>query len=191
VKAYADFKNELAGSACTRCALHAARARIVVDRGNPKAKALFIGEAPGANEDREGRAFVGRAGKLLDSMLAQEGFSTEEDALIANVVKCRPPENRRPKPEEAEACLPFLRKQIELVRPKWLVLLGATALSHLLPSKKGLAMSSEAGRFFEDPGYPGAKLFVLFHPAYILRDPRKRPIMEGHLKKFVETWRSG
>ncbi len=119
-----------------------------------------------------------------------QGFDTETDALIANVVKCRPPENRAPLPKEAQTCLPYLRRQIELVAPKWIVLLGATALKHLAPEKKGFSMESEAGRFFEHAAYPGARLFVLYHPAYILRDPRKRPLMETHLKKFVKEWRS-
>jgi uracil-DNA glycosylase len=188
---YTSFKRGLAESGCKRCGLHEGRTRIVVDRGNPDARVMFIGEAPGASEDLEGRAFVGRSGRLLDSMLAEHGFDTEKDALIVNVVKCRPPQNRRPEPEEAEACLPFLRRQIELVKPKWLALLGATALAHALPDRKKFAMSMEAGRFFQDEAYPGITLFVLFHPAYILRDPRKRPLMQSHLKKFVESWRTG
>ena len=185
---YADFKKELLASQCTRCGLSAGRTHIVVDRGNPDAGVLFIGEAPGENEDRLGQAFVGRAGRLLDEMLKSLGFDTNRDALIANVVKCRPPENRAPRPEEAETCLPFLRRQIELVRPKWIGLLGATALKHLVPEKKEFSMEREAGRFFEHALYPGARLMVLYHPAYILRDPRKRPLMEQHLKQFVEDW---
>ncbi len=190
-KSYGEFKKALAESGCTRCGLSAGRTQIVVDRGNPKAKALFVGEAPGQKEDLQGKAFVGRSGKLLDSMLSALSFETDRDALIANVVKCRPPANRAPLPKEAETCLPFLRKQISLVQPKWIVLLGATALKRLFPEKKGFAMGEEAGRFFEHPEFPGTKLFVLFHPAYILRDPRKKPLMEKHLKKFVETWRAG
>ena len=190
-KTYKDFKRELSASGCTLCGLSAARTQIVVDRGNPGAKVLFVGEAPGQKEDLQGRAFVGRSGRLLDEMLQALSFDTERDALIANVVKCRPPANRAPLPAEAEICLPFLRKQIALVDPKWIVLLGATALKRLLPAKKGFSMKEEVGRFFEHPQYPGARLFVLFHPAYILRDPRKKPLMEQHLKKFVESWRAG
>ena len=189
-KTYAEFKSRLAASGCRKCGLSAGRTQIVVDRGNPEARAMFVGEAPGETEDLEGRAFVGRSGRLLDGMLMELGFDTNRDALIANVAKCRPPDNRAPLPEEAKACLPFLRKQIETVHPKWIVLLGATALKHLIPEKKGFAMKGEAGRFFYHPDFPGAKLFVLYHPAYILRDPRKKPLMKEHLKKFVENWRS-
>ena len=188
-KTYEDFKQKLIASQCTRCGLSASRTYIVVDRGNPASRVLFIGEAPGENEDLQGKAFVGRAGRLLDEMLSALGFDTNRDSLIANVVKCRPPANRAPKPEEAETCLPFLRKQIELVGPQWIVLLGATALKHLIPEKKEFSMEQQAGRFFEHAHYPGARLFVLYHPAYILRDPRKRPLMEQHLKRFVESWK--
>ena len=187
-KQYRLFKEALENSACQRCALSESRAHIVVDRGNPAAKVLFIGEAPGENEDLQGRAFVGRAGRLLDEMLKELGFDTNRDALIANVVKCRPPENRAPKPEEAEACLPFLRKQIELVDPRLIVLLGATALKHLLPEKKEFPMAAQAGQCFEHPSYPGRHLMALYHPAYILRDPRKRPLMAQHLLGLREFW---
>jgi DNA polymerase len=184
-KTYPEFKQKLADSACTRCGLAAGRTRIVVDRGNPKADTLFIGEAPGANEDIQGRAFVGRGGKLLDAMMKDEGFDTEEDCLIVNVVKCRPPDNRRPEPEEARECAPFLKRQIEHVKPRFILLLGATALAHIAPEKKGFKMNEEAGKFFTHPDYPGARLMVLFHPAYILRDPRKKPLMKQHIQRFV------
>ena len=185
---YTQFKAELLASNCTKCALSGSRTQIVIDRGNPEAKVLFIGEAPGENEDRQGKAFVGRAGRLLDGMLKELGFDTDRDALIANVVKCRPPENRAPLPKEAETCLPFLKKQIELVRPRILVLLGATAIKYILPEKKDFTMAKEAGRFFESPSYPGVQLMVLYHPAFILRDPRKKPLMEEHLRKFRDFW---
>ena len=151
---------------------------------------LIIGEAPGETEDLRGEAFVGRAGRLLDGMLKDLGFDTNQDALIANVVKCRPPENRAPKPEEAAACLPFLKRQIELADPALIVLLGATALKHILPGNRGFSMADQAGRCFQSPEYPGKDLMVLFHPAYILRDPRKRPLMEEHLKQLVVIARS-
>ena len=183
---YASFKEALKESDCDRCALWQHRTHIVVDRGNPKAKVLIIGEAPGENEDLKAKAFVGRAGRLLDQMLGELGFDTNREALIANVVKCRPPKNRAPKPEEAASCLPFLKKQIELVDPRLLVLLGATALKHILPENKGFSMTSQAGRCFQSAIYPGRELMVLFHPAYILRDPRKKPLMAEHLKRLVE-----
>ena len=182
---YGHFKEALAGSGCTRCPLSKHRTHIVVDRGNPQAKVLFVGEAPGENEDLQGRAFVGRAGRLLDEMLRQFGFDTDRDCLIVNVVKCRPPENRAPLPSEAESCRPFLEKQIELVNPRIIVLLGATALKHLLPEQKDFAMGEQAGKSFKHPAYPGKELFVLYHPAFILRDPRKRPLMEQHLRALM------
>lgn len=190
-KSYGAFKSALIASGCTRCGLAAGRTQIVVDRGNPTAKVMFIGEAPGEKEDLQGKAFVGRSGRLLDSMLSELSFDTNRDALIANVVKCRPPANRAPLPKEAATCLPYLHRQIALVRPKWLVLLGATALRRLIPEKKTFSMQKEAGHFFNHALYPGMRLYVLYHPAYILRDGRKKPLMEGHLKKFVESWRAG
>ena len=187
---YRTFKETLAGSGCNLCALSKGRTQIVVDRGNPEAKVLIIGEAPGETEDLRGQAFVGRAGRLLDGMLKELGFDTNQDALIANVVKCRPPENRAPRPEEAAACLPFLKRQIELVDPALIVLLGATALKHILPENSGFSMAEQAGRCFKNLNYPGRELLVLYHPAYILRDPRKRPLMEEHLKQLVVIARS-
>ena len=188
-KDYPAFKEALIQSACTQCALSKSRTQLVVDRGNPEAKVLFIGEAPGVNEDLQGKAFVGRAGRLLDDMLKEIGFDTNRDALIANVVKCRPPENRAPKPEEAAACLPFLKKQIELADPRFIVLLGATALKHILPENKDLPMASQAGRCFQHRSYTGKDLMVLYHPAFVLRDPRKKPLMAEHLKRLVEQWK--
>jgi DNA polymerase len=185
---YKAFKENLVGSSCSRCGLSRYRTNIVADRGNAKAKVLFIGEAPGENEDLQGKAFVGRAGRLLDEMLKEIGFDTNHDALIVNVVKCRPPGNRAPLPEEAEACRPFLNKQIELVRPRLMVLLGATALKHMMPERKGFSMREQAGQCFQHASYPGMDLMVLYHPAYILRDPRKKPLMAQHLNVLKEFW---
>ena len=187
-KTYPAFQQALANSGCVRCPLSEHRTHIVVDRGNPSAKVLFIGEAPGENEDRLGKAFVGRAGRLLDEMLKEIGFDTNLDSLIVNVVKCRPPDNRAPLPKEAEACRPFLKKQIDLVKPRLIVLLGATALKHVLPEKKDFSMSEEVGRCFRHPSYPDTDLMVLYHPAYILRDPRKKPQMAVHLSVLKEFW---
>ena len=149
---------------------------------------MMIGEAPGENEDLQGKAFVGRAGRLLDGLLKELGFDTNQDSLIVNVVKCRPPENRKPEPAEAASCRPFLKKQIALVRPKIILLLGATALRHMLPGKKDFSMKKEVGNFFGHPEYPGIQFMTLYHPAYILRDPRKKPILIEHLKRFKEKW---
>lgn len=186
---YSVFKGLLAASGCTRCPLSRSRTHIVVDRGDPNAKVVIIGEAPGENEDRQARAFVGRAGKLLDTMMAEAGFDTDRQSLIINIVKCRPPDNRKPAPEEAAACSPFLKKQLDLVKPEMILLLGATALRHMIPGKKAFTMGKEVGRFFTRPEFPGAQFMVLYHPAYILRDPRKRPLMAEHLRRFTDGWR--
>jgi len=187
-KTYESFKEELIKSNCAKCELSKSRTHIVVDRGNPNAKVLIIGEAPGENEDLQGKAFVGRAGKLLDTMMKDAGFNTDEESLIINVVKCRPPENRAPTQKEAESCRPYLKKQIELVSPRVILLLGATALRHMILDKGEFAMAKEAGQFFTHADYPGVQLMVLYHPAFILRDPRKRPVMEEHLKRFKTYW---
>ena len=187
-KTYAEFKEALAASSCTRCPLSESRRHIVVDRGNPFAKVLMIGEGPGENEDIQAKAFVGRAGQLLDELMRDIGFDTNRDSLIINVVKCRPPENRAPKQEEVDACRPFLQKQISLVQPKIVLLLGAVALRHVIKDKGEFSMQQEAGNFFEAPGFPGIKFMVLYHPAFILRDPRKKPAMIEHLKRFKEYW---
>ena len=183
-KSYPDFRTELLRSNCSKCALCDSRTNIVADRGNPSAKVMMIGEAPGQNEDLQAKAFVGRAGQLLDQLMKEIGFDTNQDSLIVNVVKCRPPENRAPKPEEVKACFPFLTKQIELVKPRYILLLGATAMKHVFPEKKNFSMANRVGNFFTDPKYPGVECMALFHPAYLLRDPRKKPLMAEHLKRF-------
>ena len=185
---YAEFKKLLYESNCQKCPLHTGRTQIVVDRGNPLAKVMMIGEGPGANEDLEGKSFVGRSGKLLDVLLKEMGFDTNQHALIANIVKCRPPDNRQPTPDEATTCKPFLQKQIEIVKPKVILLLGATAFRHMIQGKKKFSMKREAGRFFQNPIYPGIDFMVIYHPAYILRDSRKKPLMVEHLKRFKEYW---
>ncbi|MBI3999473.1 MAG: uracil-DNA glycosylase [Candidatus Omnitrophica bacterium] len=187
-KAYREFKEALVQSNCTQCPLSDSRTHIVVDRGNPNARVLMIGEAPGENEDLQGKAFVGRAGQLLDELMKGIGFDTNQDSLIINVVKCRPPENRAPKQEEVNACIPFLKKQIELIKPSTILLLGAVALKHIMPGKKEFSMALEAGNFFDHLEFPKIKFMVLYHPAFILRDPRKKPVMIEHLKKFKDYW---
>ncbi len=187
-KTYPEFKEALSRSACAQCPLSRSRTHIVVDRGNPEAKVLIIGEAPGEKEDLEAKAFVGRSGRLLDAMMKEVGFDTDRQALIINIVKCRPPDNRRPTKQEAEACGPFLKKQLDLVKPDVILLLGATALKHMIRGKKAFSMKKEVGRFFTHVEYPGAQLMVLYHPAYILRDPRKRPLMGEHLRRFKAWW---
>lgn len=172
---YEEFREILRHSGCDKCpALCAARNSIVVDRGNPRAKILIVGEAPGETEDRMGRAFVGRAGKVLDEVFAAVGIDTNRDVLIANVVKCRPPANRPPTPREAGNCKPFLLRQIELVRPSAIVLLGATAARHLAP-EDDRPMRDRVGQIFKIAAYPGIIFQILYHPAFLLRDPRRKP----------------
>ncbi|MCB4756788.1 MAG: uracil-DNA glycosylase [Elusimicrobia bacterium] len=182
-RTYEEFRQKLKQSNCAKCpALCESRRSIVVDRGNPGAKLVLIGEAPGENEDLQGLAFVGRAGQLLDQIMAGIKLDTNKDMLILNVVKCRPPDNRSPKPEEAANCLPYLEWQLDCVKPKVIVLLGATAAKHLMPGQKDQGMKDRVGQFFDLPEYPGVKFQLLYHPAFILRDPRKKPEMWEHVK---------
>jgi len=153
---------------CTRCALHAGRNKIVFADGSPTARLMFVGEGPGADEDAQGLPFVGRAGQLLNNMITAMGLK-REDVYIANVVKCRPPANRTPEPEEAHTCSPFLFRQIDVVRPEVLVALGATAATYLLGQKQPLA--GLRGRVLS---VRGTRLIVTYHPAYLLRDPRQK-----------------
>lgn len=184
---YNQFKEALIASSCTRCDLHKGRTHIVVDRGNYEAKLMLIGEGPGENEDKQGKAFVGRAGQLMDELFLEIGIDTNRNTLIANVVKCRPPENRAPHQEEAKTCISFLKHQIALVKPKIILLLGATALKHLVPSKTKFSMNDEAGKFFTAAELPDALLMVLYHPAYLLYDARKKTPMREHLQRLREV----
>ena len=183
-RTYEKFKKYLSESNCDRCALSHGRTNIVVDRGNSESKVVFIGEAPGENEDKQGRAFVGRAGKLLDEFLLEIGINSDRDVLIINVVKCRPPKNRAPLADEVKACSPYLARQLALVKPKVIVLLGATALKYLAKDKKEFEMNKEVGKFFTLPEYPSIQFFVIYHPAYLLYDPRKKDIFRSHLASF-------
>ena len=153
---------------CTRCALHKGRNKIVFADGSPTARLMFVGEGPGADEDAQGLPFVGRAGQLLNNMIAAMGLKREE-VYIANVVKCRPPGNRTPEPEEANTCSPFLFRQIDVVRPQVLVALGATAATYLLGARQPLA--GLRGRVH---AFRGMQLIVTYHPAFLLRDPRQK-----------------
>ena len=153
---------------CTRCALHKGRHSIVFGDGSPTARLMFVGEGPGADEDAQGLPFVGRAGQLLNNMISAMGLKREE-CYIANVVKCRPPGNRTPEPEEANTCSPFLFRQIDVVRPQVLVALGATAATYLLGARQPLA--GLRGRVH---AFRGMSLIVTYHPAFLLRDPRQK-----------------
>ena len=151
-------------SGCTKCALHQTRTQTVFGVGDENADWMLIGEAPGAEEDRLGDPFVGQAGKLLDSMLAAIGLSRQKNVYIANVLKCRPPGNRNPSPEEVAQCSPHLLQQIELVKPKLILAMGRFAAQTLL--KTDASISSLRGRVHR---YAGLPLIVTYHPAYLLR----------------------
>jgi uracil-DNA glycosylase len=159
---------------CTRCPLaYAGRHTIVFGDGSPTAQLMFVGEGPGADEDAQGLPFVGKAGQLLNNMIGAMGLKREE-VYIANIVKCRPPGNRVPEPVEASTCSQFLLRQIDVVQPKVIVALGATAATYLLGVKQSL--SGLRGRWHT---CRGAKLAVTYHPAFLLRDPRQK----------VEAWK--
>jgi DNA polymerase len=153
---------------CTRCALHTGRHKIVFGDGDAAARLLFVGEGPGADEDAQGIPFVGRAGQLLNNMINAMGLKREQ-VYIANVVKCRPPANRTPEPDEGNTCSQFLFRQIDVVRPEVIVALGATAATYLLGVRQPLA--GLRGRVH---AFRGSKLIITYHPAYLLRDPRQK-----------------
>jgi uracil-DNA glycosylase family 4 len=162
---------------CTRCKLHTlGRRQVVFGAGNPGADLMFVGEAPGADEDVQGIPFVGRAGQLLTKMIAAMGFSRDE-VYIANVVKCRPPDNRNPDPDEIGECEPFLFRQIESIKPQVIVALGAFAAKTLLRTQDPI--SRLRGQVFE---YHGAKLVPTFHPSFLLRSPNQKKYAWDDLK---------
>lgn len=154
---------------CTRCGLHTERTQTVFARGNPGAELCFVGEGPGFDEDREGFPFVGKAGQLLDKMILAMGLDREADVYVANVVKCRPPNNRTPEAAEMASCLPFLAEQLELVRPKVIVALGSTALRGLLGTSDGITKVRGSWRLYR----ASIPVMPTFHPAYVLRQPTK------------------
>jgi uracil-DNA glycosylase family 4 len=162
---------------CTRCPLYQKRTNIVHTDGNRKARLMFVGEAPGADEDVQARPFVGRAGQLLTKIIEAIGLKREE-VLIGNVNRCRPPGNRPPTPEEASMCKPFLLREIAAVQPEVIVVLGNTAMRNLLEIKQGI---TRVRGEFQD--YHGVKVMPTFHPAYLLRDPSKKKETWEDLKK--------
>lgn len=165
---------------CRRCPLHQGRSKIVFGEGNPDARLMFIGEGPGQEEDLQGRPFVGRAGEVLTSLIKNLGLK-REDVYIANVVKCRPPMNRAPKPEETKACLPFLKRQIEIISPSVIVTLGDVATKALLGTKAGI--TAVRGQVFE---YEGAKVVPTFHPAYLLRNKAMKHLTWKDVNKAMQ-----
>ena len=164
---------------CTRCELHKTRQNVVMERGNRNARIMFIGEAPGAMEDRIGKTFVGKAGKLLDNALRGLGIN-EEDIYISNILKCRPPENANPTKGQADKCIGFLQRQIELISPGVMVLLGGQALKYLLGSETGI--TKNRGIWTE---YMNIPVMPTYHPAALLRDESKRIYMWKDIK---EAW---
>ena len=166
---------------CTRCHLCETRTNVVFGVGPEDAKIMFIGEGPGENEDLQGEPFVGRAGKLLDDMLELIDLDRSK-VYIANMVKCRPPKNRDPLPEEQNACAPWLSRQIELINPRVIVCLGRiSAMRFIRPDFK---ITKEHGQWFEKDG---RQVMAIYHPAALLRDPRKRPETFDDLKKIQQA----
>jgi DNA polymerase len=166
-----DFNEKIKD--CMNCPLGETRTNFVFGTGNPHARLMFIGEAPGRDEDLQGIPFVGRAGKLLDKILASVNFSRAE-VYIANILKCRPPENRDPQPSEVKECIPYLNRQIDLIKPQIICCLGRIAAQVLLDTKATLGKMRE-----NDYEYRGVRVFVTYHPAALLRSPAyKRPTWE-------------
>ena len=157
--------------ACTRCGLSSGRQQVVISRGHHRARLMLIGEAPGATEDGVGEPFVGRSGQLLDQLLAEAGLDPGRDVDLCNVVKCRPPDNRKPRAGELAACRPWLDQQIAWVDPPLIGLLGATALSGVLGVKSGMTQRRGHWLVGDGPLLGGRLLMPLFHPSYLLRNP--------------------
>lgn len=164
---------------CHACRLSATRTTVVFGVGNPEADLMFIGEAPGHDEDLRGEPFVGRAGQLLTDIIKAMKLSREE-VYIANVIKCRPPENRNPEPDELDACRPYLERQVELIRPRVIVTLGRFGLQSL--TQKQYAISSVRGQWLD---YRGIRLMPTYHPAYLLRNPAAKKDVWSDMKKVM------
>jgi DNA polymerase len=165
--------------ACTQCRLAQTRTQVVYGVGNAKAELMFIGEAPGRDEDLKGEPFVGRAGQLLTDIIKAMKL-TRDDVYIANVIKCRPPENRNPEPDELDACRPFIKRQVELIQPKVIVTLGKFALQSL--TGRAYAISAARGQWSE---YDGIKVMPTYHPAYLLRTPSAKKDVWQDMKKVM------
>jgi DNA polymerase len=164
---------------CTACRLAGTRRNVVFGVGSPKADLMFIGEAPGRDEDEQGEPFVGRAGQLLTDIIKAMKL-TRDDVYIANVIKCRPPENRNPEPDELEECRPFIRRQVELIRPRVIVALGKFGLQSL--TGKAYSITAVRGQWLD---YNGIKLMPTYHPAYLLRTPSAKKDVWADMKKVM------
>jgi len=174
-----ELKNAIGD--CRRCKLWPGRTHLVFGIGNPKAAVMFVGEGPGRDEDLQGEPFVGRAGQLLTDIITKGMNLRREDVYIANVIKCRPPENRNPEPDEIESCEPFLRRQIDLVKPKVIVALGKFAVQTLLRTKVPIMRLRGS---WQD--YHGIKLMPTLHPAYLLRNPGDKRLVWEDVKKVLK-----
>jgi uracil-DNA glycosylase family 4 len=171
-------------SLCTQCGLHKERMNAVFGMGNPFAEIMIIGEGPGQEEDKQGLPFVGKSGQLLDKILAACGFNRDEHVYIANIVKCRPPDNRDPLPEERNACLPWLFKQISRIQPKIIILLGSTAVKGLIdPNAK---ITQLRGKWME---WEGFLVMPTFHPSALLRNPDLKKDAWEDFKLLVAKYR--
>ena len=166
-------------TACQKCKLAKTRTQVVYGVGNPKADLMFIGEAPGRDEDLQGKPFVGRAGQLLTDIIKAMTL-TRDDVYIANVIKCRPPENRNPEPDELDECRPYIRRQVDLIQPKVIVTLGRFALQSL--TEKAYAVSAVRGQWLE---WNGIKVMPTYHPAYLLRNPAAKKDVWTDMKKVM------
>ncbi len=174
---------------CCKCGLGESRTHAVPGEGNPHAQIVFVGEGPGADEDAQGRPFVGRAGQLLDKIIKAMGLK-RSDVFICNVLKCRPPDNRDPRPEEIISCLPYLQRQLELINPKIIVALGAHAARSLLNNNKSIGqLRGQFHDYYPGLGRPPIKLMATFHPAYLLRnysDDNRAKVWEDMKKVLAE-----
>ncbi len=181
IKSLSDFEREI--NVCQNCSLGKTRTKFVFGKGNPKAEIMLIGEAPGADEDKLGEPFVGKAGKLLTDILKAINLSREE-VYIANILKCRPPNNRDPLPNEAETCMPYLLKQIELIQPKMILCLGRIAATTLLSTTDSLTKMREKVYKFQ-----GITMMVTYHPAALLRNPGWKKYVWEDVQKFMQIYR--
>ncbi|MCK5832476.1 uracil-DNA glycosylase [bacterium] len=172
---------------CSLCKLASQRNKIVFGAGDPSARIIFIGEAPGADEDRLGEPFVGRAGQLLDKIFAAMGLSRDKGIYIANILKCRPPRNRDPQPDEVEMCIPFLMEQLRIIRPKVICCLGRIAAQNLLKTDATLGRLRGRTHYFKiDEETEDIPMIVTYHPAYLLRNSAgKKPVWED-MKRLME-----
>ncbi len=177
---------ETACSNCKKCVLYKTAKNLVFSDGSPDASLVFIGEAPGADEDEQGKPFVGRAGKLLTATIEKSGLSRSE-VYICNILKHRPPDNRNPLPDEIEACSPYLVEQLALIKPRIIVTLGNFSTKFLLATDEGI--TKLRGIMKISPW--GYNVIPTYHPAAVLRNPNLQPVMEGDIKKAIEECRSG